>query len=320
MPPSAPLLPRPTDLESYARVRGDPAVWLPALAVICERHGIDGADLYAERTGTNIVFRAGDGPWIKLFPPLWPEDFVRERVGLEAVTGTEGLAVPQLLHEGELEGWHYVVISNVPGRALGEIWIDLEDRQRIELAEQLGALIARLHAIDVAGCAPISADWSAFVTRRVAAVVPRNERAGANSAWLTELGVFATESAPLVSGPIEPVFLHADLTDEHVFVTECGGRWQISGLIDFGDAMIGDPLYEFAAPTAFLCQRRPTAQRALLRGYGFADAEVDDLLIGRLRAWTILHRFSKVSEILPFCPQPRPKNLDEFLDALWSAR
>ena len=84
MSANAPLLPPVPDLETYGQVRGDPTLWLPAFQAICARHGIDGANLYAERTGTNMVFRAGSGPWIKLFPPLWGEDFIRERTGLAA--------------------------------------------------------------------------------------------------------------------------------------------------------------------------------------------------------------------------------------------
>ena len=78
MSDDAALLPDVPDMAAYRKVYKYPDTWLPAMRAICRRHGLDPDALYGEPTGTNAVFRVGDGPWIKLFPPLWPEDVVRE--------------------------------------------------------------------------------------------------------------------------------------------------------------------------------------------------------------------------------------------------
>jgi aminoglycoside 2''-phosphotransferase len=42
----------------------------------------------------------------------------------------------------------------------------------------------------------------------------------------------------------EPSVLHADLTGDHILVGTTSG--EIAGIIDWGDAIVGDPAYDFA--------------------------------------------------------------------------
>lgn len=311
----SPLLPRPPDLATYRELRGDPSVWLPAMKVICQRHGLEDDALFAERTGTNVLFRVGRGPWIKLFPPLWAEDALREQVGLETIAAVEGIEVPRLLAEGVLEDWPYVIISHVEGRPLRDIWQKLDLAARNELGEQIGRLMARLQALDISTCKGLHEDESAFLAKRVQEVVARNRWAGAEPSWLEALETYAQSAASLLDRPFQPVFLHADLTDDHLLATQRGDSWKLTGLIDLGDATVGDPLYEFAAPVVFLAQRRPTLQRALLRGCGLTDS--DGLMGERIRAWALLHRFSLIPELIRQCPEPMPRDLGTLLRGIW---
>jgi hygromycin-B 7''-O-kinase len=313
-----PLLPDVPDTEAYKAARGDPSIWLPAFEELCRRHGIDASDLYAERSGTNMVFRAGSGPWLKLFPPLWDEDFVRERTSLAAVAGDAELALPQLLHEGELEGWPYLVLSHLEGKAIGAIWPTLELAARCDLARQIGALLARLHAVDTNLCEPIREDWPAWATEQRAVCVARQQGYGLEPRWAEELAAHVAALPPLVDPEDPPVFLHADVTDEHVFVEQRAGRWCVTGLIDFGDAMVGDRLYDFAAPLVFLGQRQPRVQHALLEGYGWDPGGMAPTVIRRMVGWCLLHRWGRIPEYLPFTPGRRPQTLAELIEAIWS--
>ena len=47
----------------------------------------------------------------------------------------------------------------------------------------------------------------------------------------------------LLPGHCDPVFLHGDLTDENVLGYD-GDEWIPTHCIDFGDALIGDSLYD----------------------------------------------------------------------------
>lgn len=298
-------------------MRGDPANWLPAMRIIAERHGLDSTALYAERTGTNVVFRAGDEAWIKLIAPLWPEDYDREQCGLSAMNDLDDIPAPRLLADGELEGWPYLVLGTVEGASVVTVWAGLGRKDQIDLATQIGELMARMHAVPTTGMAALEHDWDAFMARQRTQCGARHVRRGVDAHWQVEVDRYL-EAAPMLDAPdSEPVFLHADITDEHVLVKEQGGRWTVTGIIDFADAMIGQPLYEFAAPAVFLTQRQPWAQRALLRGYGFAEAELTETLAQRLTAYVLLHRYGNLVNTLRFCPRPMPATAAELQTALF---
>lgn len=312
-----PVLPPIPDEATYRRLRGDPAPWLPAVRTLCARHGLDADDAYMPPGGTNILFHVRGGPWIKLFPPLWPEDFVRERTGIAATNGIEGLAVPQLVAEGELDGWPYLLLSHVAGRPIGTLWPDLDEATRVDVARQLGALLARLHAVDVTTCAPIHEDWPTYARALRADAVTRQAGYGLDPAWVADLAAFVADLPPMEAG--REVFLHADVTDEHVHLEQRDGRWTVTGLIDFGDAMVGDWRYEFAAPLVFITQGRPAAQRALLEGYGVPPADLDASLGRSLVAWAFLHRWGRIASYTRFARGKTPTSLEALAASIWSS-
>lgn len=313
-----PLLPTLSTVEEYGPLRGDPAIWLPAMRAIARRHGLDADALYAERAGTNVVFRAGDDAWIKLIVPLWAEDYDRERCSLAAVQEIAAVPAPRLLADGVIEGWPYLVMECVEGRSIVTVWADLPREGQSDLAHQVGSLMARLHRIETAGMGALQHDWARFVRRRREGCGARHVEAGAPARWAAAIDDYLAGVPALDDPGQDDVFLHADITDEHVLVAERGGRWVITGLIDFADAMLGQPLYEFAAPAVFLTQRKPWAQRALLRGYGFGDADLTEDLARRLTAYVLLHRFGKLREMLRFCPAPAPTTVAELQEALFA--
>ncbi len=312
----APLLPPVPDVEAYRKLRGDPTPWLPAMEEIARRHGLESDGLYAERTGTNIVFRAHDGPWIKLFAPLWLEDYTRERTGLAAVRGVAGVAAPQLLHEGEVESWPYMVLSHLSGVAIGNVWPHLPERERVDVARQVGGLLARLHEVDISSSGPIHGDWDAWTAEARTLCVARQGERELPPGWKGQLQAWVAELPAMIDPSDRAVFLHADVTDDHIFLEKQDGRWRVTGLIDFGDAMVGDRLYEFAAPLVFLCQRRPREQRALLEGYGYDVAALDPLVLDRMAAWCLLHRYGRIEWFLRCTPGPPPATLAELIAAL----
>ena len=83
--------------------------------------------------------------------------------------------------------------------------------------------------------------------------------------------------------------------------------------------MLGHPHYEFVAP-GFIARDEPGLLRAMLLAYGFSEDELDASLAQRLMAYTLLHRFGKISEYLGLFGSEPPADLAELQRRLWTFR
>jgi hygromycin-B 7''-O-kinase len=114
------------------------------------------------------------------------------------------------------------------------------------------------------------------------------------------------------------VLVIADITDEHVLVSNQDGNWNIVGLIDFGDAFLGHEEYELVAPGTDIARGDPALVRAMLMAAGYAERRLDETFRRRLMCWTLLHRYVKLADLLKAIPGSRDaRNLNEFARALW---
>lgn len=312
----SPVLPEIASEEAYLAVYKNVELWHPAAREICRRHGLAAATLERTATGTNIVYRVAPQRIIKLFSPLWPNDILRERTALAAVTGT-GLATPELVDEDELEGWPYVIMTEIEGVPISAVWPELDAGQQLSLTRDMGGVMRKLHALPAERVAAIALDWSLFLEDQMARFEKHHTRFGAPPE-LVSAGLALLERIPIRATAAEAeTFIHADLTFDHFLVSERSGSWQLSGLIDFADAMVGHRYYEFIAPTTFLLQRRPELQRALLLEYGFTEAELTRELAELLTGYCFLHRYGHMLQMVKLSPGKAPESFDELCRSLW---
>jgi hygromycin-B 7''-O-kinase len=111
------------------------------------------------------------------------------------------------------------------------------------------------------------------------------------------------------------VLLHADLTADNVLVSHAAGRWWVSGLIDFGDALCGDALFDLVTPALMIARGDARLLAALFDGYGLPESERSPALRRRLAALALLHRFNDLRRYQAGSARA-PRNLDE-LAATW---
>lgn len=307
------MLPAIQTLDAYRPIYRDINTWLPAMRSISRRHGLDEASLRLAPPGSNVVFWVEPGCLIKLFAPMWKTDAAREALALQAAAGAAGPAVPRILAQGTLEDWPYLVLARMPGSPLDEIWPSLSLDERVGVAAALGRLMASLHRAPLAGLDSLVEDWPALV-RRQKGVWSDPARAGEGPPeWRARIAGFLSE-VPLPELP--PVLLHADLNPEHIFCERGPDGWQITGVIDFGDVMIGHPYYEFVAP-GFLLRASPVLRRAMLLAYGFQAQQLTGALSRQLTAFTLLHRFASLPQILESAAPQNPSGMDDLQAALW---
>lgn len=148
-----------------------------------------------------------------------------------------------------------------------------------EAADTIAAFVSRLHAVPVEEAATVVApdsplqDWFAETVRDYQAAAHLLEPADR-----TAIEAFLAE--PLPSAPAQLTFCHNDLRDEHVLVDE--DTRQIAGVIDWSDAVLGDPARDLAL---LGLDFGPRFARRLLTSYRGSG---DPALPGRVR-WFTLH-------------------------------
>jgi hygromycin-B 7''-O-kinase len=110
--------------------------------------------------------------------------------------------------------------------------------------------------------------------------------------------------------------LHGDLTGQNVMIDRHNGAWRLEGIIDFGDARVGHPLYDLATPAILIAGGDAELFSALLTGYGIPHVDRIPKLRDQLMANALLHPFGDITRCYAAMARP-PKSLDEVAEAIF---
>jgi len=290
-------LPAVADAAAFAAIARDDDALRPGVDEIGRRHGLAGRATTRYADGSLPVYAVGDLHALKLYPPIHAEACEAERRALDAVAGRIVVPTPRVDACGELDGWRYLLMQQLPGERLVDAWPRIALDARARLITELGAALARLHAVPVAELVGLGPAWAPFLAEQRATCVERQRARGLGSPWLGQIPDFL-DATPLTPGP-RPVLLHTEVMREHLLVRAGPRGWELSGLIDFEPAMIGEAEYELASVGVFVTCGEPGLLDRLLAGYG---AALDGALQRRALAYALLHRYSRLSWYLARLP------------------
>jgi aminoglycoside phosphotransferase (APT) family kinase protein len=231
--------------------------------------------------GTDNVAYEVNGDLIVRFRRTDPAAVDREAKLLAVVAGISPLPVPEPVLVDPRRG--VLAYRRLPGTPL--LGLPTPDRPEA-LGAELGRFLAALHAVPpdrVAGLAATDdtppGQWLAEAVATWPAVV-------AHVPVVHRSAVEAFLAAPPPATAQARVFSHCDLGIEHILVTEAAPdqapadhvpadrtapdrATSICGIIDWGDAAVGDPAYDMGL---ILRDLGPGAFDAALRAYGRTDA------------------------------------------------
>ncbi len=223
-----------TSLEAHVSTLANVDFWRPYVTAVLERQGLAGAgrELEAGFNATYPTFLYGDVV-VKLFgySRVWRKSHAAERGAHILIASDPEIAAPRLLGEGRLyegadESWPYLVTTRLHAEARWRV--ELTGVQERALASELGRQVRRVHALPPENVAT-HADWKAV-----------DVAAAAKQSSLPAHLVAQVPEYVAGLGPADEVFVHGDITANHVYVSD--GR--LSGVIDWGDAMVTDRHYE----------------------------------------------------------------------------
>jgi hygromycin-B 7''-O-kinase len=262
-------LPQNIDNDTYWRdIYKQPLpFWQQALTQIAMVHDLD-ADTWTRATlGRNIVFYTPELV-VKLGPPCWSGEMAREIAALGFVAGRLPVATPVLVASGTLDGWEYLVQERLPGTNLWELWSKLDSDNRATLAYQHGQLMAALHALPLDDApTALHFDWAKMLGEHHALCAADMRTAGVDAALVDQVEPYLAATPWGIDGT-SPVLLHGDLTHLNFLVNECNGAWQITGLVDWGDARIGPRTHEYISPGVHMYKGDPGPLSQWYEGYG----------------------------------------------------
>jgi aminoglycoside phosphotransferase (APT) family kinase protein len=209
--------------------------------------------------GRAVVFKAGHDDWIV-------SEAHACRLAREA-----GVPAPEIL-AAVFEGRPFIIMSLVRGTALSELPLG----RWPGLLRRAGELLRVLHEIPLDGFGsfargrPEHGQWADVL----------------RADWLSALDLLDVDREAYeravdrhLPNVVEGRLLHGDFVPGHIFVEGD----EIAGIIDFGDAMAGDPVWDLARASL---SRFSGVLAGLLEGYGPVDGLAPRLLLYRM-LWSI---------------------------------
>lgn len=302
------ILPANPDYATYWQQwhQNPAAPWQPAIQAIATRHDLPADGWERSPRGRNVVFLLPGQAVLKITPPIWAMDNVRERTALGVLAEQLPTATPRILAGGELDGWPYLLTSFIPGDMLSRLWPQLGREDQLRLASQHGAMVRALHEVP-ARPAALRFDWPGRLAEQQAEAAEEMRNAGVAPALIADLGRFLDTTAPL-HRPDEPdVLLQGDLSHVNLLATQVHGQYQITGQVDFGDTTLGQAAHEFISPLVHDYQGDRDALQAFFQGYGLPPEKWSQAWQNHLMARIAIYYAAYLPHYLAAVPQLTPR-------------
>jgi hygromycin-B 7''-O-kinase len=313
--------------EAYEASLRDAAFWGPYARAALRRAGLsDDGEVLTHFPATHVSALVGSRYFVKLHYENWfgEQCFQTERAFYRASRGCD-LPIPDLLAEGALYEnggwrWPFLVMTPMAGRDLRSVG-DHVDRKSIErVAAFSGSVLHRLHDLRVEETDSLTPLAYADLIRDRMAKSQRDHLAWRSlpERLASQIRDYLWERRDLVEPEASPQrLIHGDLHGGNFFVTETKDALEPTGVVDFNDAMIGDPHYDLVS----LHLKAFRADKALLRvalgayGWNSEDSHWRD----RMMAFTLVHDYDMIEPVVSAYPGvlDDARSLEDVAELLW---
>ena len=196
----------------------------------------------------NAVYRLGGQRILKIFGPEAERQFHIERSVLHTLADQNTIPAPRILALGERrQAPPYLILSEVAGSTAEDVWDDIARSEQLSLAGEFGAITAAIHRLPQAELAAVERQFQgkAFHIERCRPLrlTEIKELASLSTAQRDALLRFVLEEAPQHLASLNRL-THYDLAHNHIYLNRKARRWQVSGLIDWAEAVLGPPEWD----------------------------------------------------------------------------
>jgi Ser/Thr protein kinase RdoA (MazF antagonist) len=315
----------------------DLTLWEAYVRQVCEEHGFGSKKVYPGVPGTfptfivELIPRDDHQPLrsvvVKFFGPLFDGEgsFRIERdMGLWLKKEPLPIPSPVILAEGRLDNhWQYLIFEHINGVSIGQVRDTLSKEDWASVACQMGEYIHQLHT-RTAGLAlemprsmlPCMDTYTSFLQRqRLNCLTNHKDWKDLPAHLLDQLEGFVLPVESLLDFSAPAYLIHADLTSDHLLGRLVNGRWQILAIIDWGDAMTGNLLYELVALHLDLFHTDKLLLRVCLDAYGLPSFYRHDFPRKAL-SLVLLHQFPMPAWV--YAPYLDVQSLQELAERLFA--
>lgn len=326
---------RPTfsTIIDYRQHFTDITYWQPYVKEVCSRHFLEPCQLIrAGLPGTHPVFIVDERYVIKFFTHYFggAESLVAETDLYHVFSHNPLLSinVPELIAQGNLfsddNKWHwpYLITTIIPGTGLVEVYEQLHYEDLLSLADFLGLFLRQLHNLNLSQSNVFKATWDAFaeaIEEQRGACVERQQDWGTLPTHLiAQIESYLLPTDMLFDIYTTPHLLHCDLNADHVFgFLDEQQHWHTTGIIDFGDAFVGDWHYDLIALHMGLFHADKHLLHVFLESYDSEHLLRTDFVHVAM-SYQLMRRFDSLAQFFQKKPELRDvKSLGELAEILW---
>ncbi|HMG16816.1 MAG TPA: aminoglycoside phosphotransferase family protein [Saprospiraceae bacterium] len=296
-----------------------PENWREAAIEIAKKHNIVVSNFDAYPEGSNLVATINEDLIIKIFPPIHFHQWESEHKTLGHLQDKLKTAIPVLITFGVLENnWTYAIITKLEGRQLESVWSNCTIENKQSILTHIGKLIKEVHSLEFNELSDLKPAWNEFIKDQLFKYKERHIRNGMSEWFLSQVENYVNSNIQLLPKNPELVILTGEFTPFNLLVERDTTNWIITGMIDFGDSMIGFNEYDLIGPLLFLCAGNKESIQTLLSAYGYSEKDFTTTFRKRLLLLTILHRYSNLNLQIRIPDwQDKVSNFDELEQIIW---
>ncbi|OGN89565.1 MAG: hypothetical protein A2Y88_12920 [Chloroflexi bacterium RBG_13_48_10] len=315
----------------------DLTVWEPHIRKVCGLHGFGCEKVVPGVPGTFPTFIVEVGEEkapisniaivVKFFGPLFDGtgSFNIEReIGRWLDAHPLSIVSPAILADGKLDhDWQYLIFEYVGRVSIGQVRDKLSVNDWLSIAHQMGEYIHRFHALTLDQQQELPRSIQPRMQKFTSFIKQQRVNCQANHQLWNDLPLHLVSQIEGFLLPLEqlidltslPHLIHADLTADHILGCMGEGEWQTLAVIDWGDAMTGNLLYELVALHLDLFHSDKNLLRACLEAYGLSRFYKHDFP-RKAFSMVLLHQFPMPAEI--YAPFLEVKSLHELAERLFA--
>ena len=301
--------------EEYGKRFTSVDYWQAYIASICQRHNLAPyQQIRAGKAGTHPVFIVDERYVVKLYAELFggDESFRKELDLYQLCAYAPELPVPQLITYGSLfaEGseyhWPYTISTVIPGVPIGSVLSEISFEDKLGVATAAGSFLHVFHRLPLEHSLMFERSWEPF---RAVLAYQRKHCIEHHRQWnalpqrlIAQIEDYLPPVESLFDQQTIPYLLHTDLFDDHVLGFLEHGCWHTNGIIDLGDALVGDRLYELIALHIGLFHGDKRLLRAFMQTCGLTNAPEEEFVL-KTMSFALLRQFNVFQQVFDDSPE-----------------